>query len=153
LAKVFGTMDALPTKQILEQLHAIEEAPWGDLKGKALDDRGIARRLREYGVTSRVMWFGEKQARGYTRADLQDAWGRYIPASSVTTVTPVTTKPVTSVTPVTFFPANGGETLRCAECHEPGTREAPLQMIAADDDVAAVHAGMCQENYAERRGL
>jgi hypothetical protein len=46
---------------IFKGLHALHEAPWGDLKGKALDHRGLARRLREYGIKPRTICMG----RGY----------------------------------------------------------------------------------------
>jgi hypothetical protein len=57
----------------------MEETPWGDLKGKPLDQRGLATRLRQYDVKPRILWFGSKQARGYVRADLEEVWLRYLP--------------------------------------------------------------------------
>ena len=44
LRTVFGNDDALHTKTILARLIALEESPWGDLRGKPLDDRGLAKR-------------------------------------------------------------------------------------------------------------
>ena len=40
--------DIVPTETILGRLHDIEDAPWGDIYGKPLDARGLARRLKQY---------------------------------------------------------------------------------------------------------
>jgi hypothetical protein len=40
-----NSSDRLPTGKLLEALHAMEEAPWGSLRGEALDARGLARLL------------------------------------------------------------------------------------------------------------
>jgi hypothetical protein len=128
LKMVFGEADKMPTERILEKLHAIEEAPWSDLRGKPLDSRGLARLLREYGIKSRVLRINETTVRGYQRNDFADAWSRYIPplatATSVTSATSVTfigdqdvtgalngdaVSPVSPVTHVTHFPGNGGK--------------------------------------------
>jgi hypothetical protein len=71
---------ALPTETILKALIALPESPWGDLKGKPLSDRGLASRLRQYDVKSKVIRVGEQTPRGYTRDDLHDAWVRYLPS-------------------------------------------------------------------------
>src|SRR5688572_6706012 len=42
--------DRLTTDALLKGLVALDESPWGDLRGKALDSRGLARRLRGFGV-------------------------------------------------------------------------------------------------------
>jgi hypothetical protein len=87
LKAVFGETEKLSTDVILKRLHEIEEAPWRDLKGKSLDDRGLARRLRQYGIKSRTVRIGEATPRGYERADFVDAWSRYIPPSPPPTST------------------------------------------------------------------
>jgi Protein of unknown function (DUF3631) len=69
------------TAAILAELHAIEESPWLDLKGKPLDDRTLARRLRQYGVGSKKVRVGNTTGRGYDRAELADQWFRYAPLS------------------------------------------------------------------------
>jgi hypothetical protein len=97
LRTVFGSADELPSKIILNALHGIEEAPWTNLKGKPLDERGLAHRLRQYGIKSRTIRVGAGPTgtlKGYTRTDFIDAWERYLPgaspARSVTSVTSVT---------------------------------------------------------------
>jgi Protein of unknown function (DUF3631) len=74
--------DQMTTAVILERLHAIAEAPWSDLKGRPLNDRGLAFRLREYGVRSKNLSTGGEygpRPKGYTRSDLHDVWERYLP--------------------------------------------------------------------------
>ena len=109
LRAVFGDHDALSTEAILHALHQIEEAPWGDLRGKPLDARGLANRLKPYGITSGPVRIGAQVAKGYKRSDLWDAWERYLslpPIERVTRVTSVTPEhagagDVTDVTDVT----------------------------------------------------
>jgi hypothetical protein len=42
LRTVFGDAPALHTETILNELHKIDEAPWGNLRGEPLDARGLA---------------------------------------------------------------------------------------------------------------
>jgi hypothetical protein len=70
------------TSTLLETLNGLVESPWGDLHGRPLDARGLARRLRGYGVrpaTVRLGPGGMLKAKGYTRDDLWDVWARYLP--------------------------------------------------------------------------
>jgi hypothetical protein len=97
LRDIFGQVEQMTTAIILDRLHGLPEAPWNDLKGKQLNDRGLAFRLREYGVKSRTLNLGgESRAKGYAREDLYDAWKRYLapiplsPDRSVTSVTSAT---------------------------------------------------------------
>jgi hypothetical protein len=81
LRTVFGDSDAMSSKSILLALQGLEESPWSDLKGKPLNDRGLAHRLRQYGVLPKTVRPEDAPgtARGYTRADLHDVWARYLP--------------------------------------------------------------------------
>ena len=93
LEKVFGDRQEMQTAAILEGLIGLEESPWGDLRGKPLDVRGLANRLKQYDVKPKVIRFGSGTARGYSRADLVELWGRYLhstPAECVTGETAVT---------------------------------------------------------------
>ena len=87
LRQIFGQADALPTEQILKALGAMEEAPWGDLRGKPIDSRRLANLLRPYGVESKTIRVGTCTPRGYTRVDLHDPWSRYLPPESATSAT------------------------------------------------------------------
>ena len=83
LKTVFGTstLDALPTATILSRLIDLPESPWCDLKGKPINDRTLARRLRQYGVKSKKLRVGDTTAMGYAQEDLVDVWLRYLPLS------------------------------------------------------------------------
>ena len=115
LRTVFGDKDEMTSKAILSALCALEEAPWGDLKGKPLDERGLARRLRQYGVKSKTVRFSPDErdtAKGYSRDDLHDAWSRYLPQPHATSVTSVTS--VTSATVLPFQAPVAGDVATAA---------------------------------------
>lgn len=129
LREIFGDADKLTTNLLLTKLNALDEAPWGDLRGKSLDARRLAQILRLYEVKPEVFRLDEETFRGYVRANgLEDAWARYLGArprasESETTVTGATAgtdgshsglgddQTVTDVTDVTRNPeANGANT-------------------------------------------
>jgi hypothetical protein len=68
----------MSTESILEALHAMEEAPWADLRGRPFDARGLARMLSQYDIKSKQVWVEDHNRRGYAREDLWDAWARYV---------------------------------------------------------------------------
>lgn len=88
---VFGNEDAMTTEHILSELHKMDEAPWGDLRGKPLDARGLARRLKPYGISPTTVRTLASVAKGYRREDLHDSWQRYVGVSPLDAVTSVTT--------------------------------------------------------------
>ena len=51
-----------------------------DIYGKPLNDRGLAVRLKPYGVKSKPVRIGDVVLKGYTTEDLWDAWMRYLPS-------------------------------------------------------------------------
>jgi Protein of unknown function (DUF3631) len=104
---------------ILTELQGIEESPWRDLKGKPLEERGLARLLRQYGIKSKVVRIGEATQRGYAKVDLMDAWERYLPSispGSVTSETYVTGRPVTDRVGAKD-PSNSNPRYRCYACY------------------------------------
>ena len=80
--------DRLPTKTLIADLLDLDESPWGDLDGKPLDGRRMARELARFGVRPIVYKTAEGATRGYTinptdkQHGLTDAWERYLPAST-----------------------------------------------------------------------
>ena len=79
LRVVFNGADKLPTETILAALTAMDESPWGDLRGKPLDPRGLARRLAKYDVSPKPIRFDDGTiSRGYEAAELTDPWSRYL---------------------------------------------------------------------------
>jgi len=96
LRTVFSKESEMLSKAILEALAALPESPWADMRGKPLDERGLANRLRQYGVRPKVLRIGTQTFRGYAKADLIDAWSRYLPSpppdTSATSETSETTQ-------------------------------------------------------------
>jgi hypothetical protein len=78
---IFMDQSEMTTTNILAALHAMPEAPWNDLKGKPLNDRGLAVRLRQYGIKPKVIRVGDATPRGYTRESFYDAWQAYLAPS------------------------------------------------------------------------
>lgn len=69
----------LVTDQLLTNLREIEESPWAVIrKGEPLDARGIAQRLRKYGIEPKPQRDGVRVFKGYSRAQFEDAWSRYL---------------------------------------------------------------------------
>ena len=104
LRMVFGKHDmhdALYTKTILAELHRLEDAPWGDIKGKPLSDNQLARRLRNYDVKPTDVRIDRVVLKGYRRTDLHDAWRRYLP--------PLPEEGATGATGATDQPFQGAE--------------------------------------------
>jgi Protein of unknown function (DUF3631) len=141
---IFGHEDKLQTNAILTKLVALEESPWGDMRGKPLDARRLSKLLKEYDVKPRQLWFGSEQLRGFAASDFKDAWQRYLPLQSerhVTTVTPVTdtlSEPVvTDVTHVTC-PPHCRETHRCRQC---GGNGLDVMECAISGETVRLHRG------------
>lgn len=74
--------DELFTAEVIERLCSLEEAPWATWhRGERISARGLAQLLKPWHVESRNIRRGGQQAKGYTRADLADAWQRYVLAA------------------------------------------------------------------------
>lgn len=84
--------DRLFSKDLVDKLCDIEEAPWGDIRGKAMDARGLARRLKPYQIHPHQIRIGDESLKGYETTDFYDAWKRYLlpPQNTETTETKAT---------------------------------------------------------------
>ena len=112
-------VDKIAIKALVNALIAIEDAPWGDLKGRSLNPRGLGWRLKEFGIRARTIRLeGGAVVRGYQRGWFEDAWLRYVPEKTDTTDTTVTpnTNDVTVVTGVTVFPGMDAQSFKCHKC-------------------------------------
>jgi hypothetical protein len=96
LRTVFNGREHVFTEEIVNSLVEMELAPWGDIRGKALDARSLARRLDKYQVKPRTIRVRDRTGKGYHRADLLDVWSRYV---SDTDEGPAGLEDVTTVTP------------------------------------------------------
>jgi len=91
LRDAFAGVAALSTEIILQELHSMDEAPWGDLKGKPLDPRRLARILSDYEVHSTKVKIAGRSLQGYRREDLHDPWTRYLPPATTSSAPPTPT--------------------------------------------------------------
>ncbi len=71
--------DRIATKDLVMALVALDEVPWGSLRGEAINARILARLLKPYGITSKQIRVGDVMRKGYEREALTDAWARYVP--------------------------------------------------------------------------
>jgi len=76
--EVAGT-DRLMSAELVAHLVALDEAPWGDLRGRPLNAQGLAGRLRPYDIRSKKIRFGETCLQGYELGGFTDAFFRYLP--------------------------------------------------------------------------
>ena len=84
LRLIFSNDTQLATRTILQRLCDLEEAPWGDLRGKPLDARRLAKYLGEYGVKSTTIRTDiNSTPKGYRVEELLDAWIRYLPTPEI----------------------------------------------------------------------
>ena len=97
LRTVFADTPKLHTATVLNRLRAIQDSPWGDLTAHEL-----GKQLREYGARSKtVRETGTGPAlKGYDRADLTDAFDRYLTAD-VTDVSDTETEATHDAPPLT----------------------------------------------------
>lgn len=79
--------DFLASEDVVEKLLKMEERPWGEWKkGKPITKIQVAALLRKFGIRPKQHWHDSGPARGYERADLTDAFNRYLPSESVDSV-------------------------------------------------------------------
>jgi len=92
IKEAFLGADKIWTSSLLQRLRDREESPWNDAMkgGKPLDDRGLALRLKPYGIKSKNVKLSGEVRKGYDWDDFADAWKRYLPASPSGTATSAT---------------------------------------------------------------
>lgn len=74
--------ERMRTTDILPALCDLDEAPWGDLDGKPLDARRLARLLDRFSVKPGLFKLNGEPMKGYRTSGehgLTDAWDRYLP--------------------------------------------------------------------------
>jgi hypothetical protein len=138
LRKIFGDAIALHTVTILERLcggttYGLEpDAPWNELHGKPLGERGLASMLKRYGVSSVKVKIDGRALQGYRREVLWDAWQRYLPPPSeqaepaepaeLRPEKPISTVLEVPQVPVPSTPERAGEVV-CSDCQhfKPGS--------------------------------
>lgn len=66
------------SSDLLEKLRGIDESPWLEYD---LTQRGLAKKLRPFGISSRTIRNGAVTAKGYVREELEPAYARYLGSS------------------------------------------------------------------------
>jgi hypothetical protein len=80
--------DRILSRALVEGLAGFSDRPWEEvLRGKPLTELWIAQQLRPYGIRPRQFRLNGQRARGYFRAEMMDAFRRYIPKSEVEALT------------------------------------------------------------------
>jgi len=93
--------DRLKSEDLCARLAALPEAPWGDLRGHPINQRGLADRLRPYDIRPHKIRFGDTTAQGYQDVDFADAWSRYLPRPATGGTSGTRTGPGTETVPLT----------------------------------------------------
>ena len=76
------------SKTLVESLLQMSDHPWPEAhKGRPITETWLARRLRSFGVSPRLIRAGETVGRGYELADFQDVVDRYLPIAGIQSVT------------------------------------------------------------------
>ena len=95
---VFAEHDHLATVDLLDGLHEMDDAPWGEWYGKPLTASGLAKLLEPFGAKplNKRLKGTTDTFRGYFRSEFEDVWARYLPArtpaTSATSATPSQSK-------------------------------------------------------------
>lgn len=90
-------VDRLSSANLAASLNEIEESPWGDIRGKELNARSLAQRLKRFSVRPRTIRLEDGSTpKGYLLEQFEDAFSRYLGASERHTAT---TRMDTSVAP------------------------------------------------------
>lgn len=77
---IFDAHDKISSKELVEELIAIEDHPWGDWRrGKPITQNGLARLLKPFGILSKTIRTGDGTPKGYIKNQFTDAFNRYIP--------------------------------------------------------------------------
>jgi hypothetical protein len=78
----FGGEEQLASKVLIDRLCSRDESPWATARrGNPIDEMGLARRLKPYGIKPWKIRVGVQTPRGYRAKDFFDAWRRYLPCN------------------------------------------------------------------------
>jgi Protein of unknown function (DUF3631) len=61
---VAESLDRISSATLADELHGLEEAPWGEWYGRPITQRGIAKLLGDYGIRSRTVRFDDETTEG-----------------------------------------------------------------------------------------
>jgi putative DNA primase/helicase len=92
IREVFETrkVDRIKSADLAATLVAMEGHSWAEFgkSGKPLSANSLARMLANDSISPNTLRWGEETAKGYERAQFEDAFARYLPSPQIPTVTP-----------------------------------------------------------------
>jgi hypothetical protein len=76
---MIGGAEAIGSETIVNELGADPNGEWHEWRnGKPITQAQLARALKPFGISPGQVRIGDRQVRGYTRAQFEDAWERYL---------------------------------------------------------------------------
>ena len=86
---VLAGVDRMLCRDIVKQLNPMHNRPWEDLRrGREINEWWLGRLLGELGIHSRSTRAGDATGKGYTLADIDAAFRRYVPNPDLHTTLP-----------------------------------------------------------------
>ena len=68
------------SREIVSALNPMHDRPWEDLRrGREINEWWLGWQLRQLGIRTKTMRVGDAMAKGYTLADIEGAFRRYVP--------------------------------------------------------------------------
>jgi hypothetical protein len=138
---VFGDRKSIASKTLVQALIEMDEAPRGNLNGRPLDNRGLAHRLRQYGIRSKtVRTDSGSTPKGYSRSDFEDVWRRYLSPVAAISATSATTFDVQGPSSTENVACGGCEVAYVADVAKAAKaiKENDLKAVAAVAHVADI---------------
>ena len=89
IRRVF-TAERMFSKDLIDALARMKERPWSEVcRGKPINERWLARTLGAFGIKSKSksMRIDDDNAKGYEKADFENAFARYLPEPRLSSVT------------------------------------------------------------------
>ena len=122
------------------------EAPWSDLRGKPLNERGLATRLRQYGIKPKVIRIGDSTPRGYARESFHDAWQAYLAPPLAETSATSATSETDGKNPSRFNAKNVADTGKSSATDPHTSATSPADVADSTSNVADDVADMREKN-------
>lgn len=82
-------LDRIGSAELIQRLCDDEEKPWATFnRGVSIRPRQVARRLKEFNISSHTIRLGFSTAKGYLKSQLTDAFSRYLTSKRNTVTNP-----------------------------------------------------------------
>ncbi len=82
-------LDRIGSAELIQRLCDDEEKPWATFnRGASISPRQIAKRLKDFGISSHTIRLGFSTAKGYLKSQFTDAFARYLTSRRNTVTSP-----------------------------------------------------------------